>query len=322
MVIVSKNSTILKDALHRRRVKFQEEYSHDGRLRFDIAVFSGEGAKRESVGCLIEYDGEQHYTNKVMFKDTKLKERDLEKDDWCKQNEIPLIRIREEDYPSPESIYNFVDSKLIPALPLSAMLPPDRSFSEIQTEKIGQRIVELNSLTKEFYSIKEIAHLLNYSPGYISDRIKNFSWFKNWSGKSNLEITPYSISREDLLKGLSQLQFLIDKNGNRIPPLDDSHLAEIITEIDKSEIKREKMLLICNKFQHKDSNKIRKSSVDVLTNPTTHESVRKILTDEYHTVVFYGSNRILDNDDVIVLEETCNNIGCDFIKLENYFEKK
>ena len=47
MVIVSKNSMILKEALHRRRVKFQEEYSHDGRLRFDIAIFSGDGPNRE-----------------------------------------------------------------------------------------------------------------------------------------------------------------------------------------------------------------------------------------------------------------------------------
>ena len=320
MVIVSKNSMILKEALYRRRVKFQEEYTHDGRLRFDIAIFSGEGGSRENLVCLIEYDGEQHYTDKIIFEDTTLKERDLEKDEWCKQNEIPLIRIREEDYPSPESIYNFVDSKLISALPPSAMLPPDRNFSEIEIEKFGQKIVVVDTLTKETYSIKDIANLLNYSTSYISDRIRNFSWFKNWSGNSNLEISPYSIDREDLIRGLSMLQFLVDENGSRIPPLDDSHLAEIISELNKTETIKEKMLLICNKFEHKNNNKIKKSTVEILTNPNTHESVRKILTDEYHTVVFYGSSRI-NKDDIIILESACNNLGCDFIKLEDYVEK-
>lgn len=202
--------------------------------------FSGEGPSRTELVCLIEYDGEQHYTDKVLFGDSQLKERDKEKEDWCEKNDIPLIRIREKDYPSPESIYNFLDSKLIPALPLSSLLTPDRNFSEIQSEKIGQRVVELNSLNQENYSIKDIAQLLNYSTGYISDRIRNFSWFSNWSGKSNLEITPYSINREDLIKGLAQLQFLIDENGNRIPPLDDSHLSEIISGFNQTEIKKRK----------------------------------------------------------------------------------
>jgi len=320
MVIVSKNSMILKEALHRRRVKFQEEYSHDGRLRFDIAIFSGDGPNRENLVCLIEYDGEQHYTDKVMFDDKNLKERDTEKEEWCKQNEIPLIRIREQDFPSPESIYSFVDSKLIPALPHSSMLPIDRDFSEIETEKLGQKIVVLDTLVKETYSIKDVANLLDYSSGYISDRIRNFAWFKNWSGNSNLEVSPYSIDREDLIRGLSFLQFLVDENGNRIPPLDDSHLAEIILELNKTEIIKEKMLLICNKFQHNNNNKIRKSTVEILTNPNVHESVRKILTDEYHTVIFYGSSRI-NSDDVTILEEPCHNLGCDFIKLEDYVEK-
>ena len=320
MVIVSKNSMILKEALHRRRVKFQEEYSHDGRLRFDIAIFSGDGPNRENLVCLIEYDGEQHYTDKVIFDDKNLKERDKEKEEWCKQNEIPLIRIREQDFPSPESIYSFVDSKLIPALPHSSMLPIDRDFSEIETEKLGQKIVVLDTLVKETYSIKDVANLLDYSSGYISDRIRNFAWFKNWSGNSNLEVSPYSIDREDLIRGLSFLQFLVDENGNRIPPLDDSHLAEIISELNKTETIKEKMLLICNKFQHNNNNKIRKSTVEILTNPNVHESVRKILTDEYHTVVFYGSSKI-NSDDVTILEETCHNLGCDFIKLEDYVEK-
>ena len=113
---------------------------------------------------------------------------------------------------------------------------------------------------------------------------------------------------------------MVDENGNRIPPLDDSHLAEIISELNKTETIKEKMLLICNKFQHNNNNKIRKSTVEILTNPNVHESVRKILTDEYHTVVFTDLAELIVMMSLF-LEETCHNLGCDFIKLEDYVEK-
>ena len=130
-----------------------------------------------------------------------------------------------------------------------------------------------------------------------------------------MEITPYSIDREDLVKGLAQLQFLIDENGNRIPPLDDSHLAEIISVFNQTETKKEKMLLICNKYRQNKNNKIKDSMVEVLTNPTTHEAVREILTDDFHTVVFYGSSQI-KNEELDILENSCDNIECEFVRFE------
>lgn len=47
---------------------------------------------------LIEYDGEQHFNYKnegwnIQENFNKTKERDLIKNQWCKQNNIPLIRI-------------------------------------------------------------------------------------------------------------------------------------------------------------------------------------------------------------------------------------
>ena len=114
---------------------------------------------------------------------------------------------------------------------------------------------------------------------------------------------------------MAQLQFLIDENGNRIPPLDDSHLSEIISGFNQNEIKKEKMLLICNKYRGNKNNKIKDSMVEVLTNPTTHEAVRKILTDDFHTVVFYGSSQI-KNEELDILENSCDNIECEFVRLE------
>ena len=86
-----------------------------------------------------------------------------------------------------------------------------------------------------------------------------------------------------------------------------------------TETKKEKMLLICNKYRHNKNNKIKDSMVEVLTNPTTHEAVRKILTDDFHTVVFYGSSQI-KNEELDILENSCDNIECEFVRLEDYFE--
>lgn len=61
-------------------------------LRFDFAVFEGKGLK-----CLIEYDGEFHFKpEKFTGGECGLKkqqERDKMKDEYCKTNNIPLIRI-------------------------------------------------------------------------------------------------------------------------------------------------------------------------------------------------------------------------------------
>ena len=51
-------------------------------------------------GILIEYDGEQHFhtTKNDRFKYEELKKRDEFKNEWCKKNNIPLIRIPYTDY--------------------------------------------------------------------------------------------------------------------------------------------------------------------------------------------------------------------------------
>lgn len=62
-------------------------------LPFDFAVKSSKG----EIYCLIEYDGEQHFTPFKHFggikKFEKLKNNDRIKDEYCRENDITLIRI-------------------------------------------------------------------------------------------------------------------------------------------------------------------------------------------------------------------------------------
>ena len=42
---------------------------------------------------LIEYDGKQHFKNEGLFNYEEIHKHDLMKSKWCKENNIPLIRI-------------------------------------------------------------------------------------------------------------------------------------------------------------------------------------------------------------------------------------
>ena len=72
-------------------VRKEQIYQHH-KARFDFAVFEDNKLK-----YFIEYDGEQHFRDRegsfwgVAFKTTQ--ERDLLKNEWCRENNIPLIRI-------------------------------------------------------------------------------------------------------------------------------------------------------------------------------------------------------------------------------------
>lgn len=90
-------------------VKYQSQY----RIRefnisapFDYAIFN-----RETLLCLIEYDGEQHFKPVEFFggKEAfqKQQERDRKKNKWCKENNIPLLRIPYTDYEQLDAEYLF-----------------------------------------------------------------------------------------------------------------------------------------------------------------------------------------------------------------------
>ena len=82
------------------QVQYKEQYSIPELsqfMKFDFAIFDG-----QNLRALIEYDGEQHF--KAIDKwggEEKLliqQERDKRKDEYCKENEIPLIRIPYTDF--------------------------------------------------------------------------------------------------------------------------------------------------------------------------------------------------------------------------------
>lgn len=99
--------------LDNKKIKYEQEYTFDDciyitKLRFDFAVFNN-----SNLVCLIEYDGEAHDKpvsfgckdeDKVLKKFKEGKERDNIKNEYCKKNNIPLIRIHYTQFGDIENI--------------------------------------------------------------------------------------------------------------------------------------------------------------------------------------------------------------------------
>lgn len=95
----SKGEEIIKEYLLQNNVLFEEQYRiaecrNKRPLPFDFAIF-----ENNKLLCLIEYDGSQHFSPKFAFnKDSKefirLQTNDNIKNEFCKNNNILLIRIR------------------------------------------------------------------------------------------------------------------------------------------------------------------------------------------------------------------------------------
>lgn len=120
----SKGEKRIMRYLEDKNISYIQEYtfpnclSDNGRrLRFDFALLD----KRKNVKCLIEYDGEQHF-KPVHFTDMdedimkqnleSCKLRDSIKDDYCKKNNVPLIRIPYTDFKNIETILTTELTKL------------------------------------------------------------------------------------------------------------------------------------------------------------------------------------------------------------------
>lgn len=97
----SAGETRIENWLLSKGVKFQKQYRirgcrHKKPLPFDFAIF-----KDDLLECLVEYDGEQHFRpyrfqdNQLMeyVKFKKVQERDEIKNNYCKDNNIKLVRI-------------------------------------------------------------------------------------------------------------------------------------------------------------------------------------------------------------------------------------
>lgn len=90
----------IRKILNFYKITFITEYTFSDlpKRRFDFAIFSDEN----KLCCLIEYDGKQHFQfiktwHKTMEGFNASVQRDKEKDEYCKQNNIKLYRIKYDD---------------------------------------------------------------------------------------------------------------------------------------------------------------------------------------------------------------------------------
>lgn len=91
----SKGEYVIRQILNHNNISYATEYifSDLPLLRFDFAIFQNNQLK-----CLLEYDGKQHFRFINTWHQSeenfiKAQERDLQKNDYCKSNNIKLYRI-------------------------------------------------------------------------------------------------------------------------------------------------------------------------------------------------------------------------------------
>ena len=104
---ISSGEKIIKNILESNNVDFLQQYTFSdcvyiNKLRFDFAIF-----KNNTLQCLIEFDGLQHTEpvwGEKSFEDVKI--RDSIKNEYCKINNIKLIRIPHDDIGKVEKILN------------------------------------------------------------------------------------------------------------------------------------------------------------------------------------------------------------------------
>lgn len=115
--VPSKGENMIKNFLIKKNVNFKSEFSFpDCRnkrpLRFDFALFDD----NNNLKCLVEFDGEQHFKKVNYYKnDDKRNEDKLQrtilndeiKNNYCKANNIPLIRI---NYKEIDNIYTIMNN--------------------------------------------------------------------------------------------------------------------------------------------------------------------------------------------------------------------
>lgn len=95
--LVSNGENQIEQCLNKEGVAYAKQFTfpdlrgnNGGMLRFDFAVFD---PIDQTLMCLIEYQGEQHYTNQSKFFDNSVIEHDKKKREYCLEKEIKLFCI-------------------------------------------------------------------------------------------------------------------------------------------------------------------------------------------------------------------------------------
>ena len=83
----------IKEILDNNNIPYSQQQSFKTlpRKHFDFAIFNS----KNDIIRLVEFDGEFHYIHKNFLKYSleEQQKRDQDKNEWCKKNNIPLVRI-------------------------------------------------------------------------------------------------------------------------------------------------------------------------------------------------------------------------------------
>jgi len=100
--VISYREVMIENFLKEHNILFKKQYTFSdlrGKkypLRFDFAVLNADG----TLKCLIEYQGEQHYSNVFKVPDSVFqaaKDRDIAKKEYCLKHNIRLVEINKEE---------------------------------------------------------------------------------------------------------------------------------------------------------------------------------------------------------------------------------
>lgn len=104
----SKGIRLIKKILNENNIKYITEKTFSTCKFLDTTAYARFDFYLIDKNILIEYDGEQHFKEKDLnfFRDSleKRQQHDLFKNQWCKENKIPLIRISYADLDNINSI--------------------------------------------------------------------------------------------------------------------------------------------------------------------------------------------------------------------------
>lgn len=154
---LSKGAKKVYSLLKEFNLNFKMEYMYEdlvgvagGLLRFDFAIFDIE----ENVVTLIEYDGGYHDKkyNQCPISYEYISHHDKLKDEYCNENDIPLLRIhhRDRDATHKQLIYKHFDN-----IGLLEMLP--RGFSKVDATLLSQWQDELTLVKNKIIELEERA---------------------------------------------------------------------------------------------------------------------------------------------------------------------
>ena len=126
----SKGEEVIRDFLKEKGFCFKEQYrikdcKNIRPLPFDFAIF-----ENGIIKCLIEYDGSQHYSPKFNCSKKefyRIRHNDNIKNEFCKNNNITLIRIKYVRNDNSDIFKNKVIEKLINEFAINNMTIPSQA---------------------------------------------------------------------------------------------------------------------------------------------------------------------------------------------------